>query len=74
MITIKNIHSRSVETINLTGSNAETYKQLKLDGHKVRVNSYGLKVSGRRVSWLEGWLLAFLGTPIGKTPKIIRTL
>ena len=74
MLTIQNIYSKSVETIQLTGSKEETFRQLKIDGHKVRVNRYGLKVSGRRVSWVEGWLLAFLGTPIGKTPKIIRTL
>lgn len=74
MMTIQNIHRKSVETIHLTGANEETYKQLKSDGHKVRVNRYGLHVSGRRTSWLQGFYLAFLGTPIGKTPKIIRTL
>lgn len=48
--------------------------QLVADGFKARLSTTGwLLISGRRVEWKDGWNLAFLGTPIGKKPKIVRT-
>lgn len=73
-ITIRNVFRKSVSEVTLTGSCEAIYRELVAEGHKVNVNRYGLQISGRRVSWQTGYWLAFLGTPIGKTPKIIRTL
>lgn len=53
----------------------EIIVQLIADGHKARLSTTGwLLVSGRRTDWREGWNLAFLGTPIGKTPKIRKVV
>ena len=53
----------------------EIIVQLIADGYKARLSTTGwLLVSGRRTDWREGWNLAFLGTPIGKTPKIRKVV
>lgn len=70
---IINVYTKSREEITLTDAQADIYNELKKEGHKVFVNRYGLKVSGRRTSWKDGFNLAFLGCPIGKHPKIVRT-
>lgn len=74
MKTIRNIYRKSVDEVVLNDWCSTVYDQLVADGHKISVNRYGLHVSGRRTSWRQGYWLAFLGTPIGKTPKIVRTL
>ena len=48
--------------------------ELIREGYKAKISTTGwLLISGRRVEWKEGWNLAFLGTPIGKKPRIVRT-
>jgi len=59
-------------TVNYTDlQKEEIVAELVSEGHVARISTTGwLLVSGRRTEWREGWNLAFLGTPIGKTPKI----
>lgn len=71
---ITNVYAKSKEVIELNSTLTAIYTELIAEGFKVFVNRYGLKVSGKRTSWQEGYWMAFLGWKKGQNPpKIIRT-